>query len=192
MSRALVETVGLVQHILRPVRRQKIGLHPKIEVGIRRPLRILEAVVGGLGLDDRIDALSHKTADRVVPQIHVGASERPLSHRDLGWVRHPHAEEDVGNRLRCLRHFACPRIRADLRVRAREHAGHGTPPLLEEAQHIARELLGIVDLVESRRSGGVRVFHGPRNPLERPVGIKGQEPRFTTNRTPGKRLGLLS
>ena len=159
LSRALVETVGPVQQILRPVRREKIGLHPKIEIGIRRPLRIPEAVVGGLGLDDRIDALSHKTADRVVPQIHIRASEPPLRHCEHGWVCHPHAEEDVGNRLRRLGHFACPRIRANLRVRAREHAEHGTLDLFEEAQHVARELLGIVDRVGSRRRGGVPVLH---------------------------------
>ena len=39
------------------------------------------------------------------------------------------------------------------------HAEHGTLDLFEEAQHVARELLGIVDLVWIRRSGGVSALH---------------------------------
>jgi hypothetical protein len=58
LARVIVEALRLLQHVLGPMGSEQIRLLPEIKVGVRRPLGVLEAVVGRLGLDDRLDLLA--------------------------------------------------------------------------------------------------------------------------------------
>jgi hypothetical protein len=59
-ARELVQPLCLQKHILGPLRSEQIGLLPEVEIGVFRPLWVLEAVVGGFRLDERLDCLAQE------------------------------------------------------------------------------------------------------------------------------------
>ena len=105
LARALVEPLGLVQHILEPARGDEIGLLPEIEVGVAAPLRIVEAVVAGLGLGDRQRLGAHHALRRGTGELQVVAGQRGMRLDQLARVRHP-ILGDLGEQLGGLGHLA--------------------------------------------------------------------------------------
>ena len=98
LARALVEALGLVEHLLEPARGDEIGLLPEVEVGVAAPLRIVEAVVAGLRLGDGRRLGAHHALRGGAGELHVVAHQGALRLGQLGRVGHP-VLGDLGEQL---------------------------------------------------------------------------------------------
>ena len=139
------------------MRGDEVGLLPEVEIGVGRPFRIFEAAVARLGFGDRRHVLAEHAVDRVVPQLPVGPQERALSLGKAGGIGEPLAGKvrEGGGRLGDL---VGRRVRAHLGVIALDELGEDVASLLEQAQQVAGQLLGIHRL--KRRHVGLGLGFG--------------------------------
>ena len=78
-----------VEHVLEPARGDEIGLLPEVEVRVAAPLRIVEAIVAGLGLGHGQRLCAHHALRGGAGELQVIAGERRLRLGHLGGIGQP-------------------------------------------------------------------------------------------------------
>ena len=142
LARALVEALGIVEHVLEPARGDEIGLLPEVEVGVAAPLRIVEAIVAGLGLGHGQRLRAHHALRGRPGELQVVAGERRLRLGHLGGIGQPMLG-DLGEQPGGLRCLAGKAEGPAVAIGALEEARHDPAGLLRQAQHVAAEFLRI-------------------------------------------------
>ena len=146
LARAVIEALRVGERLLRPVRGDEIALLPEIEIGVRRPVGVAKPRVARLRLGDRGGLLAERAGPGIAPHIHVAAHQLALHLERPRRLRHPlfrHLAQHLGR----LRQLARRAERAALHVRALHETGHDLAAVLDEAQHVTHQFLGVRDLV---------------------------------------------
>ena len=84
-----VEPFGIAHQILRPLRREQIELHHKIEKLVGLPLGIVESLVARRWRDRRLRLFAGKPAHRRTPEIEIGLADLHLQFGRPIFVRQP-------------------------------------------------------------------------------------------------------
>ena len=127
LARALVEPLGLVEDVVEPARGDQVGLLPEIEVGIALPLRVLEAVVAGLGLGHGRRVCAQHALRGGAGQLQVVAHECALRLDEPCRVAHPDLR-DLAEQLGRLGQLAGGAVGAGLAVRRVRGSRYSTLP----------------------------------------------------------------
>ena len=153
-----LELVGAPDEIVRPARRQHVGLFDEIEEGIVPPFGVREPLVRAVGFGDRLHRRALEAPQRCGPQVDELSGERRLRlDRPLG-VGHV-IFGDVADRPD---HFAdfVGESRLDLARLARPHVGgHRLAGVLDRAGDVAGERLDVGHRIlgaEPERASGAR------------------------------------
>src|SRR4029079_3958991 len=155
LARLVVDPRSVAGKFLGPARGDEISLLPEIEDLTVRPVGILEAVVARLRLDDRLDLLAEKAANRAAPEIGVARKQLGLRGGELGGLCRP-MPRDLAERLGRFAGFRGHAVRAlAVRVGPLGQRGESLGALIEETHHIPGEGFHVigVDLFNPGRAG---------------------------------------
>ena len=166
-----LEFVGAPDQIVRPARRQHVGLLDEVEVRIVAPLGVGEALVRGVGRGDRRRLLALQALQRRGPEIDELRRQRRLRRErplGLGHVifgdpadRSHHLADVVGDRGLDLAALARPQI-----------GGQHLAALLDRLRDVVGERFDVGRRILGARAG--RVWRrGPEAPQARPAAAAG-------------------
>jgi hypothetical protein len=138
----VVETLGVLDQVVGPLRGEQISLLEEVEELVRRPFRIGEAFVARIGLGGRLGRLSGHALDRRGPQVEIGAPEARL-HLDRALGIDQPIFRHAAKRLDRVAHILGG-VGLDRAVFARlEIGGEGPAAFFDHAGDVAGKLLDV-------------------------------------------------
>ena len=155
---SLIEIGRLRKPLFRPSASQEISLFAEVEKWIVTPLRVLESIVAGRGLDEWWNAHAHHARENVVPKPRELAEEQPLRFGELDRIGEPRLQQRR-QRLGRGRKLAGWGVRSEFRVRPCRKLGKSGAAAFKRFQKVRCELFWIGnDVARKKRTRFVAVL----------------------------------